>query len=98
MNNICSMDVLEAASDVAKDHAAEEQYAHTYRESVEFLNKRVEEKNTKMKVSNVNLQSKRPDNSTPKESQYRSNRNYDKQRPTSSYCEKQVEFKKRKNS
>ena len=98
MNNICSMDVLEAASDVAKDHAVEEQYAHTYRESVEFLNKRVEEKNTKLKVSNVNLQSQRPDHSTPKESQYRSNRNYDEQRPTSSYREKQVEFKKRRNS
>ena len=31
MNNICSMDVLEAASQVAKDQAVEEQYKHTYR-------------------------------------------------------------------
>ena len=50
MNNICSMDVLETASEVAKDHAVEEQYTHTYRESVEFLNKRVEEKSSKLKV------------------------------------------------
>ena len=57
MNNICIIDVQEAASEVAKDHAVEEQYAHTYRESVEFLNKRVEEKRTKLKVSKVNPQS-----------------------------------------
>ena len=58
ISNICSMDVLEAASEVAKDHAVEEKYAHTYRESVEFFNKRVEEKSTKMKVSNINPQSR----------------------------------------
>ena len=44
MNNICSMDVLETASEVAKDHAVQEHYTHTCRESVEFLNKRVEER------------------------------------------------------
>ena len=30
MNNICSMDVLDTASEVAKDHAVEEQYIHTH--------------------------------------------------------------------
>ena len=51
---MCSMDVLEAASDSARDHVAEENYTLTYRESVDFLSKRVEEKNTKVKVSNLN--------------------------------------------
>ena len=73
------MDVLETASEVAKDHAVEEQYTHTYRESVEFLNKRVEEKSSKLKVSNVNPQSQRPEHSTPKDKLYRSHRNYDEQ-------------------
>ena len=35
------MDVLEAASDAAREHAVEENYTHKYRESVEFLSKRV---------------------------------------------------------
>ena len=51
--NICSMDVLEAASNSAIDHAVEENYTHTNRESVEFLCKRVEEKSTKIRVANL---------------------------------------------
>ena len=99
MNNICSVDVLEAASEVAKDHAVEEQYAHAYRESLEFLNKRVEEKGSKMKVSNVKPQLQHPNHSTQKVNyDAKKNHNYDDQRPTSSYREKQTEFKKRKNS
>ena len=47
------MDVLEVAGDSARDHAVEENYTHTNRESVEFLCKRVEEKSTKIRVANL---------------------------------------------
>ena len=53
-NVLSSLDVLEAASDAAKDHAVEENYTRTYRESATFLSKRVEEKESKVSVANVN--------------------------------------------
>ena len=52
------MDVLETAREVAKYHALEEQYAHTYRESVEFLNKRVEEKSYQLSRETSRVQEK----------------------------------------
>ena len=67
-SEICSMNILETASDAAREHAVEEQYSHTYRESVKFGNKGVEEKVVKLKVSNVNPQSQRPEHLSPRES------------------------------
>ena len=52
--DICSMDVLEAVSGSAREYAVEENYTHTYRESVKFLSKRAEEKSRKMRVANLN--------------------------------------------
>ena len=74
--NICSMDVHEKASDAASDHVVEEHYTHTYRESVEFLSKRVQEKGAKINISNMNLQ--RTEQSTPRENQPRINRHFNK--------------------
>ena len=95
-SNICSIDVLETASDAARDHAVEELYTHTYRESVEFLSKRVEEKGThtaKVKVANTNPQPERTDQSTPRESQHRRNRNISEQRQSKNYNGRHVERK-----
>ena len=99
ISNICSMDVLEAASEVEKDHAVEEKYAHTYRERIEFLNKRVEEKSSKLKVSNINPQSQRTEHSTPNDKPYRTHRNYDEpsQRPDHS-TPKEIEFRGHRNN
>ena len=106
MNSICSMDVLETASDAAKDHAVEEQYAHTYRESVEFLNKRVEEKGAKLRVANINSQQtqqrqwpqptpQRTEKSAARESQNRGSRHFSEQRQMNNFNEKYGEHKKR---
>ena len=99
-SNICSIDVLETASDAARDHAVEELYTHTYRESVQFLSKRVEEKGThtaKVKVANLNPQPERTDQSTPRESQHRGNRYFYEQQLTNGYHERIGEPKRRHN-
>ena len=106
MNSICSMDVLETASDAAKDHAVEEQYAHTYHESAEFLNKRVEEKGAKLRVANINSQQaqqrqwpqptpQRTEKSAARESQNRGSRHFSEQRQMNNFNEKYGEHKKR---
>ena len=90
-SNVCSMDILETASDAARDHAVEEHYTHTYRESIEFLSKRVEEKGAKIKVANIKTQQQRTDQSTPRESQHRGNRYFSEKRQSNNYNERHVE-------
>ena len=82
------MEVFKTASDAARDHAVEENYTHTYRDSVEFLSKRVVEKGASIKVANVNP--KRIEQLTLRKSQHRGNRNFSKKRPANSYNDTHV--------
>ena len=51
---LCSMEVLEAATDAAREYAVEEKYMRTFRESSIFLSKRVEVKETNIGMFNIN--------------------------------------------
>ena len=51
---LCSMEVLEATTDAAREYAVEENYMRTYRESAFFLSKIEERKETNIRVFNIN--------------------------------------------
>ena len=51
---LCSMEVFEAATDDAREYAVEENYMSTYREGAIFPSKRVEVKETNIRVFNIN--------------------------------------------